>query len=106
MTNGIQALRGYDLSQHDSQASYIWVSSIFFLVLIPLVMALRMYVRLRVVRALGADDCKESGALSEESKLIRRVRSFVVVCIRLRLRLVRRHDSWYDIERTPNKSIV
>ena len=56
VSNGVAALKGYDLTQHDSQASYIWVSSIFFLVLLPIVIAMRAFVRLRVIRALGADD--------------------------------------------------
>ena len=56
VTNGVAALQGYDLNQHDSQASYILVSSIVFLILLPIVMGLRAFVRLKV-RALGADDC-------------------------------------------------
>ena len=56
VSNGLAALKDYDLTQHDSQASYIWVSSIFFLILLPIVMAMRAFVRLKIVRALGADD--------------------------------------------------
>ena len=58
VTDGVKALAAYDLTQHDSQASYLFVSSIFFLVLLPILMALRVFVRLRLVRALGADDRK------------------------------------------------
>ena len=86
VTNGVAALQGYDLTQHDSQASYIFVSSIFFLILLPIIMAMRVFVRLRMVRALGADDGTIYATRSNDR--LTNQHSAAPLCIRLRLRLL------------------
>ena len=54
---GLSGLMGMDLGDHSSLAPLILAANVLFLVLIPVFIALRVSVRVLVVRKLGWDDC-------------------------------------------------
>jgi hypothetical protein len=51
-------LSGLDLSRHDSVVSRIIALNAAFIGAIAVIVSIRLYARLRIVRRIWADDCK------------------------------------------------